>query len=133
MFYTYMKCFHHSIKCLHQTIKCSTINFLSFYFRLLLIRNHPNILVSIVGKIFHTTNKISYTTNKTFYTTNRIYNTLFRTYYVIGNTFMHLACFLNCQTLFFLFESKSLCKYIIWWNNINMFWKSEVSSSLYVR
>ena len=49
---------------------------------LFVVRNHLNILVSIVGKIFYTTNRISYTTNKTFYTTRSIYYTMFRTYYV---------------------------------------------------
>jgi hypothetical protein len=42
--------------------------------------------------------------------------------------FYHMACFFNYQTLFFLFESKSLYQYRIWWDNINMFWKSKVSS-----
>jgi len=99
MFYTYIKCSKHTVKCFHHTIKCSTINFLSFYF--LNNRNLLNILVSIVGKIFYTTNRISYTTNGisyttdiTFYTTNRIYYTMFRTYYVIGNNFMYLGIIL---------------------------------------
>jgi len=75
-------------------MKFSTINFLYFYFRLLLIRNHLNILATIVGKIFYTTNRISYTTNKTFYTTNRIYYTMFRTYYVIIEHIMLLGTLL---------------------------------------
>jgi len=136
VFYTYIKCskhtikcFHHTIKCskytikcFHHTIKCSTINFLSFYF--LNNRNLLNILVSIGGKIFYTTNRISYTTNKafyttkriyytknkTFYTTNIIYYTMFRTYYVTlgGNDIKEQG--------FILYNRKYLCRDIIFYD-----------------
>ena len=44
------------------------------------------------------------------------------------SVFYDLACFLNYQYTFFLFESKSLYKYRMWLNDINTFWKSKVSS-----
>ena len=108
MFYTYIKCskhtikcFHHTIKCskytikcFHHTIKCSTINFLSFYF--LNNRNLLNILVSIGGKIF--------------YTTNLIYYTIFRTYYVTlgGNDIKEQGLI--------LYNRKYLCRDIIFYD-----------------